>query len=124
MPHNNHPRTLAEFGITLDQYNTIIDHPSRKATADLWFGTCCNRPIHSFVEIAKIRKLTSEAIRRHMLYVFSELKEYSDLIHERKLQHDKRQIEEDIFQISLALFRHYEMPYRSYHCNIPYLDYH
>ena len=107
MPHNNHPKTLSEFGITLDQYNVIIDHPSRKATADLWFGTCCNRPIHSFVEIAKIRKLTSQAVRTHMLYVFGALKQYSD-------DQWKHRLEQDFLATSIAIFRHNEMPYLSY----------
>lgn len=127
MTNRKYPKTLSELGITLEEYNSMKEYyitPNRKVSADLWFGTCCNRPIHNFVEIAKVRNISATAVRHHIIRVIEGLKEYSDLKHKRKLQQDKRQIEEDIFQISLALFRHYEMPYRSYHCNIPYLDYH
>lgn len=107
MPHNNHPRTLAEFGITLDQYNKIIYNRNHKATADLWFGTCCNRPIYNFVQIAKIRNLSPVSIRTHMLYVFADLRQYSD-------NQWKHKLEQDLLATSIAIFRHNEMPYLSY----------
>jgi len=129
MTNKYYPKTLSEIGVTLEEYNnfdfvlTSYSHSpndrrltrDHKITADLWFGSCCNRPIHNFNEIARIRNISPPTATAHIRYVIETLTEY---VHKR----DKDKLEEDIFKISLALFKHKHLSSFSYSDNI-YCDF-
>jgi hypothetical protein len=116
--NDHYPKLLSDFGLTIDQYNTFAKQtylkPFNKLSADMWFGTCCGRPIDNFSEIARIRNLSPTTVRRHIIWIIQGLNQY---VKAQKLATKLTQyksIEDDLLRLSLALFIEQETPFISH----------
>lgn len=105
-----YPKSLSDFGITLQEYNSLRLSPTYKISADIWFGISYNQPVSTFAEIARIRNLSSVSIRTHIRTVMEIICDYTS----NKKEKQMKRISDDINRISLRLFIENEMPYTSF----------
>lgn len=116
--NDHYPKLLSDFGLTIDQYNTFAKQtylkPFNKLSADMWFGTCCGRPIDNFSEIARIRNLSPTTVRRHILWIIEGLNNYVQAQEHATQLAQYKSIEDDLLRLSLALFIEKELPFLSH----------
>ena len=109
-----YPKSLSEFGITIEEYNSLNLNSNKKLSADIWFGTCCHRPVSNFAEVARIRNISNQSVRIHILRTMEAICEYNENKLETKKQDHFKKISDDIRKLSLALLIHQEIPFISY----------
>ncbi len=116
--NDHYPKLLSDFGLTVDQYNTFAKEtylkPFNKLSADMWFGTCCGRPIDNFSEIARIRNLSPTTVRQHIRRVIEALIDYIEAQKRAVKLAQYKSMENDLFRLSLALFIENETPFISH----------
>lgn len=116
--NDHYPKLLSDFGLTVQQYNTFAKEtylkPFDKLSADMWFGTCCGRPIDNFSEIARIRNLSPTTVRRHIIFIIKRLNNYIEAQKRAVKLAQYKSIEDDLFRLSLALFIENETPFISH----------
>lgn len=116
--NDHYPKLLSDFGLTVEQYNSIAKEtylkPFNKLSADMWFGTCCGRPIDNFSEIARIRNLSPTTVRQHILWIIERLNNYIEAQTRAVKLAQYKSIEDDLYRLSLALFIEKELPFLSY----------